>query len=171
MTPEQATAIQNFLLTGYANEHATTAKVLAAVPIGNNSFSPDAKSMTAIDLAWHLASSELFFMNGIIAGEFKPGDSARPAGLDTPQKIADFYREKVAETLPKLKALTGEQLTRTINFFNMFNYPAIVYIQFMNSHTIHHRGQLSTYLRPMGGKVPSIYGPSGDEPITATAAP
>ena len=47
----------------------------------------------------------------------------------------------------------------------MFNFPAVAYLNFMLSHTIHHRGQLAAWLRPMGGKVPSIYGGSADEPF------
>jgi uncharacterized damage-inducible protein DinB len=46
----------------------------------------------------------------------------------------------------------------------------VVYVAFMSNHSIHHRGQLSTYLRPMGSKVPSIYGGSADEPITRPSA-
>jgi uncharacterized damage-inducible protein DinB len=49
--------------------------------------------------------------------------------------------------------------------FGMFNLPAVMYLQFMLNHSIHHRGQLSSYLRPMGAKVPSIYGGSFDEPM------
>jgi uncharacterized damage-inducible protein DinB len=49
--------------------------------------------------------------------------------------------------------------------FGMFNLPAVMYLQFMLNHSIHHRGQLSAYLRPMGAKVPSIYGGSFDEPM------
>jgi uncharacterized damage-inducible protein DinB len=40
--------------------------------------------------------------------------------------------------------------------------PGIVYLSLIIKHSVHHRGQLSTYLRPMGGKVPGIYGPSAD---------
>jgi uncharacterized damage-inducible protein DinB len=47
----------------------------------------------------------------------------------------------------------------------MFQLPAAAYLNFANVHCIHHRGQLSAYLRPMGGKVPSIYGGSADEPM------
>jgi uncharacterized damage-inducible protein DinB len=45
----------------------------------------------------------------------------------------------------------------------MMTLPAYVYLSFVQNHSVHHRGQLSAYLRPMGGKVPSIYGPSADE--------
>jgi uncharacterized damage-inducible protein DinB len=53
-----------------------------------------------------------------------------------------------------------------IQFFT-FNLPAAFYLAFLNNHSIHHRGELATYLRPMGSKVPSIYGGSFDEPLQA----
>jgi hypothetical protein len=53
-------------------------------------------------------------------------------------------------------------LTRLIDFRGLFQFPAIIYVQVGLSHSIHHRGQLSMYLRPMGAKVPSIYGESYD---------
>jgi uncharacterized damage-inducible protein DinB len=52
----------------------------------------------------------------------------------------------------------------------MFNLPRVTYLQFMQKHMVHHRGQLSAYLRPMGAKVPSIYGGSADEPMTTEAS-
>jgi uncharacterized damage-inducible protein DinB len=59
-----------------------------------------------------------------------------------------------------------EQLTTPVDFLGAFNFPAVLYLSFVNNHSIHHRGQLSVYLRPMGAKVPSIYGGSADEPWT-----
>ena len=50
-------------------------------------------------------------------------------------------------------------LLRLVDFYGLRTFPAIGLLQLILNHTIHHRGQLSTYLRPMGAKVPSIYGP------------
>jgi uncharacterized damage-inducible protein DinB len=47
----------------------------------------------------------------------------------------------------------------------LYNFPAVAYLSIMSRHSIHHRGQLAAYLRPMGGKVPNIYGGSADEPF------
>ena len=52
---------------------------------------------------------------------------------------------------------------------NVLTWPAVSFAQLSGNHTIHHRGQLSSYIRPMGGKVPGIYGPSGDTAVPATA--
>jgi uncharacterized damage-inducible protein DinB len=52
----------------------------------------------------------------------------------------------------------------------VFNLPAAFYLGFLNNHSIHHRGELATYLRPMGSKVPQIYGGSYDEPFQMPGA-
>jgi len=52
-----------------------------------------------------------------------------------------------------------------VSFFNVFNLPAVLYMDFWIKHTVHHRGQLSTYLRAMNAHVPGIYGGSADEPF------
>jgi uncharacterized damage-inducible protein DinB len=52
----------------------------------------------------------------------------------------------------------------------MIQQPAVLFLQFGLVHTIHHRGQLSTYLRPMGSKVPAIYGESYDSALAKKAA-
>jgi uncharacterized damage-inducible protein DinB len=61
--------------------------------------------------------------------------------------------------------MTAEQLATPVDFLGVFNLPAVFYLGFVNNHSIHHRGQLAAYLRPMGSKVPSIYGGSADEPM------
>jgi uncharacterized damage-inducible protein DinB len=65
--------------------------------------------------------------------------------------------------------LSAEQLLTPIEFAGVFHLPAAFYLAFLNNHSIHHRGELATYLRPMGSKVPSIYGGSYDEPFQAAA--
>jgi uncharacterized damage-inducible protein DinB len=66
-----------------------------------------------------------------------------------------------------VQAMTAEQLLTPVEFFGMFNYPAAMYLNFLYGHSVHHRGELAVYLRPMGSKVPSIYGPSADEEMRA----
>ena len=71
----------------------------------------------------------------------------------------------MARATARVRGLSPEQLTRPIEFFGVFNFPAAMYLAFLNNHSIHHRGELATYLRPMGSKCPSIYGGSYDEPF------
>lgn len=65
--------------------------------------------------------------------------------------------------LERVLAMGGHHLAPMIDFYNM-KLPNVQYLVFCAVHGAHHRGQLASYLRPMGGKVPSIYGGSADEP-------
>lgn len=169
MQPDQASSIFQFLLGSLEREHATTAKVLAAVPDSGAAYTPDTKSMNAMDLAFHIAGAELFFMNGIINGQFESG-GGRPDSVKTPSDVVTFYNHMYPKLFEKLKALTGDQLVRIIDFHGLMKAPAVAYVQLMINHSVHHRGQLSAYLRPMGAKVPSIYGSSADDEIAKASA-
>ncbi len=81
------------------------------------------------------------------------------------------FDRDVVPLLERVKSLTPEQLATPVNFMNFANLPAVIYIGWWANHMIHHRGQLSTYLRAMNAHVPSIYGGSADEPygMAATA--
>jgi uncharacterized damage-inducible protein DinB len=72
------------------------------------------------------------------------------------------YKEKVPTALDRVRAMPGEKLTNVIDLLGMIQAPGINFLAMSIKHSVHHRGQLSTYLRPMGGKIPGIYGPSGD---------
>jgi uncharacterized damage-inducible protein DinB len=163
MTPDNANAILQFV-TGYIErEHPTTKKVLAAVPAEKCDYAPDPKCMKSLDLAWHIASAEQLFMAGAANGEFTRTGGKRPDEMSSPEKIVAWYEQQTSENLAKVKAMTPEQSLRVVDFFGIWQMPAVHWLQFLLTHSIHHRGQLSSYLRPMGAKVPSIYGPSGDE--------
>ena len=69
---------------------------------------------------------------------------------------------KVRAALDRVRALSGEKLANVIDLLGMIQAPGINFLALAIKHSVHHRGQLSTYLRPMGGKVPGIYGPSAD---------
>jgi uncharacterized damage-inducible protein DinB len=162
LTPEAAKIINDYTLTDYEQECATTKRVIAAVPDSQESYAPSPKCMTSLDLAWHIAATELFFLNGVCEGKFAPGDSKRPDHIRSPQDVLTWYDENIPSALVRARNLTGEQLAPVIDFFGIFQQPAVGYLTLMVKHSVHHRGQLSAYLRPMGGKVPGIYGPSGD---------
>ena len=83
--------------------------------------------------------------------------------------IVAFYEASIPAALRRLRELTGEQLGEEVDFFGMMKMSRAAWIGFANNHSVHHRGQLSAYLRALGAKVPDIYGPSGDaEPAQAT---
>lgn len=170
MTPDQATfLLKEVYLPQIHNEHPLTRKIIEAIPADKSDYKPDPKAKSAMELASHLAGSEVFFMMGSAGGEFKRENAAIPETVKTPAQLLAWYDEHFAKATAKLAACTPEALLKTISFA-IFNFPAIAYVGLMLSHSVHHRGQLSTYLRPMGSKIPRIYGGSADEPIDLTAA-
>ena len=93
MNPEQATFLLNEIyLPQIRNEHKTTRRVIEAVPADNCGWKPDPTSKSALELAWHIASSECFFMNGIAAGKYEQtGEGSMPASIKAPADILKWY--------------------------------------------------------------------------------
>jgi len=170
LKPEQATFLLQLYLLSLQREQPLTARVLAAVPPDRGDYRPAPESRAALDLAWHIAMVEIRFLNAVAAGEFNYAGSERPAGVKTGAEVARWYAESCERSLARLTPLGSEQLLKVLDFRGLFQFPAVVYLQFALNHTIHHRGQLSVYLRPMGAKVPSIYGESYDDAQAGKAA-
>jgi uncharacterized damage-inducible protein DinB len=162
LTPDQAKFILYTALPTLKSEHQTTRRVIEAIPLDKGDYRPDAISKTALELAWHIVASEKRFLSGIPAGAFDFTPIHRPESIKNSADIAAWFEETFAANLKKIEALDGEALANLIDFRGMFQLPAAAFVQFALNHTIHHRGQLSMYLRPMGAKVPSIYGESYD---------
>ena len=169
MNPAEAKSIASVLLGGLETEYPITLKVLSAVPENQLDFKLGDKGRTARELAWHLAASEAWFAKGVVSGDFSYEETPMPPKATTADIIA-FYQQEVPPAFERIKALSGEQLATEVNFFGAMNMPNVMYMSFWNSHSIHHRGQLSTYLRAMNAHVPSIYGGSADEPFQAATA-
>jgi uncharacterized damage-inducible protein DinB len=168
-TPDFALGYRAMMLDGFAQEVEITKRVLAAVPEGKRDYRPDPHARTAWELAWHIANTDVQFMDGIADLKF---NMANPAEADKPKTVAalvDWYDKNMKRSADRVRALSAAQLLTPIEFFGVFNLPAAFYLGFLNNHSIHHRGELATYLRPMGSKVPSIYGGSYDEPFQAAA--
>jgi uncharacterized damage-inducible protein DinB len=163
MTPEFATTYRDLTLDGFRHELETTRKVIAAVPDAKSDYKPDPHARTAKELAWHIAVSEVDFLKSILNLKFEM--NAEPETPATIAEILAWHDQKMQPALDRLSAMTAEQLLTPINFVGLFNFPAVVYLGFLNNHSVHHRAALATYLRPMGSKVPSIYGGSYDEPF------
>jgi uncharacterized damage-inducible protein DinB len=162
LTAEQAYAVvQSVLLGTIKNESKTTKKVLEAVPADKPDYRPDPNAKTAIELVRHIAAADIRFLDCVIKGIFDTG-AILPENLKTPQDVADWYENAFAERFAALANLSGEQLTKAVDFRGMFQRPAHAFLSIGLHHTMQHRGQLSTYLRPAGGSVPAIYGESYD---------
>lgn len=167
MQPDEALIARNVTLSNYDFETPVTRKVIAAIPAGKEDYAPDPKSMNALKLAWHIASADVWFLTCVAQGKFARGESPDvPASIKSGADVVAWHEAAFPDALARVKAMSGEELARPLDFFGMFSFPAVWFLSLNQRHVIHHRGQLSAYLRPMGGKVPSIYGPSGDEQIT-----
>jgi uncharacterized damage-inducible protein DinB len=165
MNAEQAKAAADMLATVWEGEFPATCQVLAAVKDDNRDYKPDAKSRTAWQLATHLATADIWFIDSIVKGEFEwnpEGAAKAEAGFKKVNDVVEFYKKTFPEKLNQLRAMPGDKLMSKLSFFKMFEWPSVQFIGFANNHSIHHRGQLAAYLRAMGSKVPNIYGPSAD---------
>lgn len=171
MTPEQAVfLLQDVYLGSLKNESRITKKVLEAVPTDKCEHRPDPISKSAIELVRHIAVAENRFLETVINGVFDVNASALPETVKTPQEVADWYEERFAKNFDALTKLNGDQLVKMVDFRGLFQRPAVSFVLLCMVHTIHHRGQLSSYLRCMGAKVPSIYGESYDAAQARKAA-
>ncbi|ABF40086.1 DinB [Candidatus Koribacter versatilis Ellin345] len=171
MNSAEAKTIANFLCTDYSHEVDTTLRVLGAVPANHLDYSPDAKSKTALGLLRHLALEDEWLLNCVAAGAFTPPpDDSDACGILTPADAVAHYRARIPAAIERVRALTPEQLTQVLDMFGLMQMPAVQFLGLAVKHSVHHRGQLSTYLRAMGGAVPGIYGPSADSQPMAEAA-
>ena len=170
MTAENATfLLHGMYLPALKMESQLTKKVIEAVPADKADYRPDPISKTANELVRHIAAADVRFADTVINGKFETG-ALLPAELKAPAEIAAWYEQAYAERLEALSKLTSEQLMKIVDFRGLFQRPAVTFLMFGAHHTIHHRGQLSSYLRSMGAKVPSIYGESYDAEQARKAA-
>jgi uncharacterized damage-inducible protein DinB len=169
--PDQAAfLLQGVYLPGLRNEQGLTKKVIEAIPPDKGDYRPDEVSKSALDLAWHIVSTEMRFMNAVAAGQFDLSPRPRPEYVKTSADLSAWYTENFEPHFESLSKLSNEQLLKIVDFRGIFQLPAVLYLNFVLHHSIHHRGQLSMYLRPMGAKVPAIYGESYDSAEARKAA-
>ena len=171
LSPDHASFLLNAVfLTSLQREQATTRQVIQAIPLDKGDYQPDPNAKSALELAWHIAAAEKRFLNGIADGGFDFSPINRPETIKTSADIGRWYGEMCDSVLARLKQLTPEQLCKVLDFRGAVQMPAVTFFQVALNHSIHHRGQLSVYLRPMGGKVPAIYGESYDSAAARKAA-
>ena len=161
MNADQAKAVAEALGQQIQNEWMTTVKILEAIPEGQKDYKPADNSRSAWELAVHLALSDVWFLNGVITQNFAPGPTDAPA--PTVAGLAEWYKHQMPKLLEQVLAMDPAKLAAVVDFFGM-KMPNAHFLVWEATHNAHHRGQLSTYLRPMGAKVPSIYGGSFDDP-------
>jgi uncharacterized damage-inducible protein DinB len=140
-------------------------RVLEALPKDKFDYRPHERSPSARDLVWTLAGEMRACCELIDSGrvDWRP----QPPSGDAARIVSDFQRS-YADLSKRAAALDQAAWERKVQFLVegklMQEPPLGQFLWYLFFDSIHHRGQLSTYIRPMGGKVPSIYGPSGDDP-------
>jgi uncharacterized damage-inducible protein DinB len=165
VNPEQSKAIAEAMATLWQGEFPATLRVLSAVSDASRDYKPHPKSRTAWELATHIATADLWFIDCITKGTFAfDPDKAKQAAAQfrTVADVVAFYESTVPASLTRLRDMPAEQLAENVDFFGMMNMSRAQWIGYANNHSVHHRGQLSAYLRSMDCRVPDIYGPSGD---------
>ena len=143
----------------WADESRTTAKVLARIPEGSD-YRPDPKSRTAQEIAWQIVCEERMIIEALESGKAAWDPPALPA---TMREVLEAYEAQAATLPARWKALPAARWEGDLDFFGTARPAAPMAWSFLFD-IVHHRGQVSTYLRPMGSTVPQIYGPSADEP-------
>jgi uncharacterized damage-inducible protein DinB len=170
LQPENAAFLLHTFLPSLKQEHATTLKVIQSIPVDKGDYRPEPLAKSANELAWHIAAAEHRFIGGIAAGQFDFSPIPRPEAGFNSVNIASWYAQSFQSNFAKVAATSPENLAKVIDFRGLFQLPAVAFLQFTLSHSVHHRGQLSTYLRPMGSTVPAIYGESYDSAQARQAA-
>lgn len=153
-----------FFLRHWEKEAQATGKVISRIPEDQCHYRADPKARTAREIAWLIVWEEAALVEGLERGVFDWTEVPAPDKVS--EIIAQYQRDHDAltkrlgavpvsrweESLPFL--WSGQEVTKEIGYEMAWGFLL---------DQIHHRGQLSTYLRPMGAKVPAIYGPSADE--------
>ncbi len=140
-------------------------RVFEAVPPKEAGYRPHPKSNSAGDLVWLIASE--WGDACALIDRSRVDFTLRPAPADVQVAVAEFEKNagEVEKRLDGLDEKAWEKKAQFLMDGNVvWEAPLGEMLFGFLFDAIHHRGQLSTYLRPMGAKVPSIYGPSGDDP-------
>ena len=165
---DATTAKQQFL-DSYEREHGTTMKVLGAYPAGKADLRPHPKCKTAKELAW-IFTLERGLGTMVMGDAFAAGPPSweAPPPPESWDEVVGAFEKAHRDFGDLVRNLPDDQLFETVKFFTgpktLGDVRRIDFLWFLLSDEIHHRGQLSVYLRMADGKVPSIYGPSADEP-------
>jgi uncharacterized damage-inducible protein DinB len=160
VVPADTRMSEQTLFTGFwEHESKTTRNVIARIPEASD-YRPDARSRTASEIAWQIVCEEKMLIDALESGKMEWTPAAAPT---TMREMVDVYDAQSAEMLRRLKALPAGLWDGTLDFFGKARPAAPMAWGFLFD-IVHHRGQITTYLRPMGSTVPQIYGPSADEP-------
>lgn len=156
-------------LEAFEQEHERTMRVLRAYPAGKESLKPHPKCQSAREIAWVLCMGQSLMVKALTTGfDWSKPSAPLPQPPGTIAEIAEMAERERGRVVETLRGLEEGKLDETVQFFvapkTLGDFRKIDFLRFLLFDHIHHRGQFSIYLRMAEGRVPSIYGPSGDEP-------
>src|ERR1700724_2879125 len=123
MTPDQAKFLLALTLPTIKTEHATTMKVIQAIPLDKGDYRPEPVAKSALELAWHIVAAENRFFGAICTGKFDCTPNHRPESIRNSAEIAAWFDETFNANVKQIEGLSGEQLTKSIDFRGTFQLP------------------------------------------------
>lgn len=163
-------AIKDALIAELKHESASTKKILERVPMEKADWKPHEKSMTLGRLATHVAEIPHWVSDIIHIDEFDFTQHYKPRKASTNEELMNVFQENLDKAIADLEKMSDDDFKKTWIVKSgeqvFYNLPKIVAVRGWGySHLIHHRGQLSVYLRLLDVPIPGMYGPSADEPM------
>ncbi len=160
--------IGEIFLTELKHEAASTRKVLERVPFDKASWKPHEKSMDLAGLSQHIADLFGWIYFAIAKDELDFAKFQKEAPARSTEELLNLFDSKVSQAEQVLATVTDEEMMKPWTLRRgdhiIFTMPKRSVVRFFSAnHIIHHRGQLTVYLRLLNVAVPGCYGPSADE--------
>ena len=161
--------VKDAFIAELKHESALTKKMLERVPLEKADWKPHEKSMTIGRLATHIAENVKWISDIIHIDDFDfATKSFKSYSAASSDELLKIFQDNLDAAIHDLSSMTDEDFSKTwivrVGEKIMYNTPKKVAIRgWAFSHQIHHRGQLSVYLRLLDVPVPGMYGPSADE--------
>ncbi len=161
-------AMNDALLAEFDHEMTVTRRLLERVPEERFGWKPHQKSMSLVELAQHVATIPMWGAVTLTLSEFDLGGQPPLPAATTRKELLDGFDQRVKDARAALAGKSAAEMMEPWALkrdgHTIFSMPKVsVWRSFVMSHLVHHRGQLSVYLRLNDVPVPSMYGPSADE--------
>ena len=163
-------AIKDALIAELTHEGNSTKKLLSRVPMEKADWKPHAKSMSLGDLAKHVADIPHWVHSILKKDEFDFQKDYKGFSVSNFEELMKLYQDKLDDAIAQLEQTSDEVLMQSWTMRSgehiIGKMPRVVAIRSVAmNHLIHHRGQLTVYLRLLNVPIPGMYGPSADEPM------
>lgn len=152
------------LLSLFKREFATTIKVIKAFPEDKLSFTPHPRSSTALRVMSTFVF-EMYLIDSYVFGEKVDRSIFQTYAPEKLSTLVSDFEKASAHVIDGLQKMSVADMNKQVEFAGG-KFPAGDFMFFMLQDQIHHRGQMTVYIRLAGGKVPSVYGPTADDPAT-----